>query len=178
MTQKQIKKEIDILKKSIPNVYNDETYIKMEQELNKYKNKFNKDNLKKKNSIFILIKDYENQLEELKIKNSLTIPESINKWFNDYKSGVDFGYKGIKIVWISDDNKWVIISQGGTTYISDRTGPKYGCSEHWLAKANGGRWSDGNSFCSIDGRWTRGSIEGRLTKEKKNNLINLIKIIK
>lgn len=117
------------------------------------------------------IRNYNRQISELKKKNELIIPDEIVKWFREYGSGVNFGYNGIKIVWISKDKRWVIITnKGGTAGTGTAMGTAsyyYAVTEHWLACVDKGRYLDRPTNCF-------GRIEGRLTKELKNKLINSI----
>ena len=85
--------------------------------------------------------------------------------------GVDFGYGGIKIVWHSDDERFVIITNKGATAGQGTAmgthGYHYAPTEHWLVDTK-----EGNSFHTTTKYFP---VEGRLTKEKKQQMIERIK---
>lgn len=168
MTQKQIKEEILKLKQSIPDYNNDERYRKMWNELHAYRKEFEEKNFKKKSDILKAISEYEKELENIKKNKAIVLPKTIQVWFDVYKRSADFGYSGLKISWISPDEKYVIVSQGGTSYASGMS-RNYGCAEHWISDLESDNWINSKKYPSV---------EGRLTKEKKQYLIDELKRIK
>lgn len=126
---------------------------------------------KKREHLMDAIRECKNDIADAKKKNEIEIPDELKQWWRKYGSGVNFGYGGIRIVWISEDKKWVIItSKGGTAGTGTPMGTGgyyYAPSEHWLACTKLGEYMGRpqNYF---------GRIEGRLTKERKKELINQI----
>jgi|ERR1700723_3547791 len=116
------------------------------------------------------IRDYKKELIELQKERGIKISPEIEKWFYKWQSGVNFGYNDPKIVWISDDEKFVIITnKGGTAGQGTAMGTGgyyYSNTEHFLASTQHGSYLDNNHSMF--------KIKGRLTKENKQKLIEYI----
>jgi hypothetical protein len=93
----------------------------------------------------------------MKNNEPIKLSESLQKWFNRYSSGVRFGYgkQILSIIWVSDDERFVIIKKRGNSQYNGR-----GCSVttryypqiHWIADTTKGTYSDGNYFMKREGR--------------------------
>jgi len=111
-------------------------------------------------------------MEELDstIKSKMVVvPEAVASWFKKYKAGVDFGPKGLKIVWVSPDKKHVIVKNSGSSLYNRIGSTTYCPTEHWLARVNGRTYLDmGNKY------FVR---EGRLGKKALKEMIEGIKTL-
>jgi len=112
----------------------------------------------------------ETKIKELKDVKTTVYSERITSWFARYQSGVHFS-GGLKITWVSEDENWVIVSNGGGIAgqgtAQGTGGYYYSGSEHWLTDTKG-TW--------IRGSRRLGTVQGRLTNEKKQELINKIPV--
>lgn len=174
-TQKVIKAEIDALEAEISNKQdyrkNCPKIVELEKEIRQIKEKYFEDNQ-------LTINCWENDLQVLKVElkkkkaeKALFIPEKLEKWFQTYILGIDWGYGGIKIVWISPDERFVILtntgSTGGQGTVMGANSYYYSNSEHYLIdtliaekfrKNNNGKLKEHT---------------GRLTKDIKLEMIKL-----
>lgn len=173
-TQKAIKNEIDTLEADIANKKNYRKncpkIVELEKEIQQLRQQYFEEN---QSTIDCWESDLEALKDELKKKKSekaLYIPEKLEKWFRKYKSGVSFGYGGIKIIWISPDERFVILTcpgaTAGTGTAMGTGGYYYALSSHYLvdtleSDSHVGR----NSYMK--------EVEGRLTKDAKKELIKL-----
>jgi hypothetical protein len=157
MTKQQIQEEIRKLKDEIKDIYQRAEDVRR--------------NFVKENEITIQqkrekIAELEKSIEPKKRKE-LEIPENIQEWFRQYTSGINWGYGGIKIVYVSPKQKYVIFSNKGAM---GSTGsfwrPEYFPSKHWIVNTEVKRgFGLGDRIMEF---------EGRLTKEKRQEMINYI----
>lgn len=115
------------------------------------------------------------ELKRKKEENSIFLSENVEKWFRKYLGGVNFGYKSPKIVWISEDERYVIItSPGGTAGTGTAMGTGgyyYAPSSHWLTEIIEGGTYMGRSHRGINSpKWME--HEGKLSKEIKQKMID------
>ncbi|MCK9543664.1 MAG: hypothetical protein M0R03_16720 [Novosphingobium sp.] len=117
------------------------------------------------------IGDLTNQLKEIKSKRELKISERLQKWLIKYKSGVDWGPGGLIIKEIyGEDERFVLINNPGHEYWSG-IGSSYGRSSWWIADTFIDKGATGQeNFGRLMGK----EIEGRLTKEKKKELLDVL----
>lgn len=146
-------------------------YEELENKITKMRTDYLNSNYKRKEEIRKWILDYKKEIKSIQEGNKIQVPSEIDKWFYRYHSGVDFGYGQIRISWISKNNEWIIVSSPGSitgTGTAMGTGGYYTSpTEHWLANTTKGTYIE-NNYYPIR------KIEGRLTKEKKAELIAMI----
>jgi len=115
------------------------------------------------------------ELENRKKDGEIYLNERISKWFRQYIGGIDWGYKDPKIVWISPDERFAIItSPGGTAGTGTAMGTGgyyYASSTHWLTEIKEGYAYFGRrtGVAGEASKWLE--HEGRLTKEVKEKMI-------
>lgn len=117
--------------------------------------------------------DINQQIKEIRKKREIDVPEEIYKWLHgDFAVGIDFGYggasKNLKIVWLSDDKKFAIVTNKGGEYWSGIGFQNYGRASHWGVEVFG------DSYAKISPNFITSQIEGRLTKVLKQQLIDEI----
>ena len=173
-TQKQIKKEIEDLKFQISDnrnyIKHIPGYMESYNQLEELKNQYFKNIQSKNNELSTKIKKLNEELVKEKKRKELKLSDRVNDWFGNYENGIDWGYGGLKIIWLSEDENWAIITCKGATAGGGTAmgtgGYYYSPSTHWIADVRGGYNALRNKFMEI---------EGRLTKEKKKEMINYIK---
>jgi hypothetical protein len=121
------------------------------------------------------------ELKRKKEDNKLQLSETVEKWFRKYLSGVNFGYKSPRIVWVSEDEKYAIItspgSTAGTGTVMGTGAYYYAQSTHWLTEIFEGGTYLGHSHGGITSKkWLE--FDGRLTKEKKEEMIALVETLR
>lgn len=171
-TQKDIKQEIENLDNQIFQIkkYPSEI-IELEKKLYDMKNAHLDEVRPQVNVWKSDIEALKLELRKKKEENQIQLSERVEKWLSKYTSGVSFGYAEPKIVWISEDERFVIItSPGGTAGTGTAMGTGgyyYAASTHWLADTtNPARYiGDGGK----GNRWME--HDGRLTKEVKEKMI-------
>ena len=118
------------------------------------------------------------ELESIKVaaqkESAIKIPQEIEYWFyTHYCSGTSFGYgsnrNNIKIVYLSPDKKYGIVTNKGSVGWVGIGTFEYHKSSHWVIKIN---IDIKQSHLTRNNHY--GEIEGRLTKEKKQDMLNLI----
>jgi hypothetical protein len=182
-TIKQIDAEIKEAKEQLSTKYwykQDETYLKLIKELDEAKKKVREYEIehyeeayKNVSEVREIINELESEKQLKKLKNSIVIPPDVQDWFKQWGTGVDWGYGKPKIVWISPDYKYVIITiPGGTagTGTAMGTGGYYYAPSSHLATETKGRHHSGYR----DEVWKTSEIEGRLTNNIKQQLIDQI----
>lgn len=171
MTQKEIKARLKKIEELRKNTWrcNDPKYLALINEANKIKSEWEKSQGSVRADLETERKCLESDLRALKEKNELEVPDHLKKWLKEYSQGVDWGYGGLKIRWISDDEKWCIITNGGGTA---GQGTPMGTGGYYYAEASHflGRTDYKGGFSNRHGE-IRG---GRLTNEVKKKLIALI----
>lgn len=130
-----------------------------------------------KSDIQALKKELKNKKEE----NKLQLSGDVQRWFRKYLSGVSFGYKEPRIVWISEDEKYIIItSPGGTAGTGTAMGTGgyyYASSSHWLTEiVEGGSYMGHTEKGIRSPKWLE--HEGRLTKDKKEEMIAFVETLR
>ncbi len=121
------------------------------------------------------------ELKKKKEENKLQLSEDVQRWFRKYLGGVNFGYKEPRIVWISEDEKYVIITSPGSTAGTGTamgTGAYYYAqSTHWLTEIFEGGTYLGSTRDSVKSpTWLE--FDGRLTKEKKEEMIAFVETLR
>lgn len=179
-TQKEINQEIKALEARIDDIQNIRKYrieiVKLETRIREIKNEYQEEI---KTSVDCWGSDIQALKKELKNKkedNKLQISERVKRWFSNYKSGIGWGYKEPTIVWISEDERFVIITDpGGTAGTGTPMGSGgyyYASSTHWLTETIEGSTYLGRSTMTSKAapKWLE--HEGRLTKEVKQKMID------
>lgn len=174
-TQKAIKEKIKELEKSISDLRDYRKHIpkycELEKKLADLKNRYWIKTYPKLDKISDEISSLKEELREMKKSRELKISPRLEQWLKDYNRGVDFGYGGIKIAWFSKDERFVIITnKGGTAGQGTAMGAggyHYSPTDHWVIDTK-----EGNSYHNTKQHFR---IEGRLTKEKKQEMIDRIK---
>lgn len=174
MTKIEIKQRIESLEKEIKNKQNYDN-IPLHASLTKlikrmeiyYDNKIQPDIRR------MLIEITTLQLEYRKpIRPRVIPPEEIQEWFNKWGKGMDFGYKEPYIRWISEDKKWVIITNPGGT---SGTGTAMGTINYYYAPTE-------HILCRVTDEVTclineTAKYEGKLTNSKIDEWKELIKTL-
>ncbi len=175
-TQKDIKQDIDTLESQILDIKNVAKHcpeiIELETKARELRNSYWEE-IRSQVSVWnsdidALKKELKNKKEEKQIQ----ISERVQKWLRHYLSGVSFGYNEPRISWISEDERFVIItSPGGTAGTGTPMGTGgyyYAASTHWIAETTNDSkyidWSDKK-------RNKYKEHEGRLTKDIKKQMI-------
>src|SRR3990167_4062270 len=113
-TQKNINQEIKDLETQIDDIENIRKHcpkiVELENEIRKIKDAYWEDVKTQREVWRSDIDALRGELIRRKQDNELQISERVKKWLRDYTSGVSFGYKEPKIVWISEDERFVIIT--------------------------------------------------------------------
>lgn len=176
-TQKEINDNIKDLENQIDDIrdYRKQRpdIAKLEEELSVLKNEYRKEI---SYSLKVLESDIEalkNELKRKKAEKEIYLSEKIQKWLRNYLSGVSFGYREPKIVWISKDERFSIITDpGGTAGTGTAMGTGgyyYAGTEHWLVETiEGGTYLGGPKLMEH---------KGRLTKEVKEKMIEYTKTL-
>lgn len=148
--------------------------VKLEEQIQKIKEDYREEIKAQVNCWESDIQQLNKELKNKKEDNKLQLSESVQKWFRKYISGIDWGYKQPRIVWISPDERFAIITSpgsiGGTGTAMGTGGYYYASSSHWLTdiKENGMYISNRrDGVASIKEL----EVEGRLTKEMKAKMI-------
>lgn len=171
MTQKAIKarlKEIERLRKETWHC-NDPKYLELINEANKIKAAWQEGQRSIREDLNTERRCLESDLKALKEKTEFKVPDHLQKWLKEYSQGVDWGHGGLKIRWISEDEKWCIITNGGGTA---GQGTPMGTGGYYYAEASHflGRTDYKGGFNN-----RHGEIHGgKLTNEVKEKLIALI----
>lgn len=169
MTQTEIKKRIKETEAllAVLRGYPTDTYYKeLKRKVREHEERWWKKNEAKREELQSQVRLLKDELRAAKESNEIKIPDYIKAWLKEYHYGVDWGHGGLKIRWISEDEKWAIITNGGGTAgqgTAMGTGGYYyancshflGCIEH--------SGSMDNRYAEIEG--------GRLTQERKAALI-------
>jgi len=191
ITQKSIKDQISQTEKEIADLRdirkNLPEYVALEKKLYKMREDYFDSVHSSINAKEDDVRMLKQQLKRIKAEKELELPERVQHWFDVYERGVNWGYGGIKVVWISDDGRWVIITnKGGTAGTGTAMGTGgyyYAASTHWLSDTHSepgyssriylkSREEDKHGMNYTSNKF--GEFEGRLTKEKKQALIDLI----
>lgn len=171
MTQKAIIARLKEIEKLRKNQFHctDPKYLELINEANKIKQAWYKKQESFREDLNTERKCLESDLIALKEKNELVVPDHIKRWLLEYNQGVDWGYGGLKIRWISEDEKWCIITNGGGTA---GTGTPMGSGGYYYAETKHflGRTDRKGGFTNRFGE----VYGGKLTKEVKAKMIAMI----
>jgi len=177
-TQKDINQEIRNLENQIEDTHdirkNRPEYVELEKKMEKIRREYREETDSQIDVWRSDIQALKKELARKKEDNKIQLSERVQQWFKKYLGGVSFGYKEPKIVWISEDEKYVIItSPGGTAGTGTAMGTSgyyYASSTHWLTEIIEGGTYMGTSHRGINSpKWFE--FDGRLTKEKKEEMI-------
>jgi hypothetical protein len=135
--------------------------------------KFTKDHSKEYTTLENQIETLQTQLQDREKESTKDIPTELQEWVRDFQSGVSAA--PMKIVWFSDNHKYLIVHRPGFSQYGDRmSGVGYCAAEWYLLKVvpgvrlySGGSNSEKSAILE--------HIEGRLTKQKKQEWIDKIK---
>jgi hypothetical protein len=108
-------------------------------------------------------------IKERQEKKKLQVPPELDHWVKKvWGAGMDWGYgdEPLKVTWISEDEKYLIITSKGTMYGSGIGNFNYGSASHMAIKAMEGTYRDGDVIHEVN---------GRLTNRAKEELIIAIK---
>jgi hypothetical protein len=148
--------------------------VKLEEQIQKIKENYREEINAQVNCWESDIQQLNKELKDKKEDNKLQLSEKVEKWFRHYKSGVSWGYKEPKIVWISPDERFAIITAPGSTAGQGTAmgtgGYYYASSTHWLTEiVENGTYSSmrRDGVASLKEM----EFEGRLTKEIKAKMI-------
>lgn len=112
--------------------------------------------------------ELEKELRGIKEDKAMRLSVRVQKWFDDYDRGVNFEARKLRIIYIDEDEKYVIISMSGGSCWAGVGMHGYASAEHWIARVDGGRYMQNKIM----------EIEGRLSKEKKVEMITHIEKLK
>lgn len=190
ITQTELKKKIYDLKEEIEDIRNFRKHIRgyreMEEKLQNLRNEYFESIRDQVTALESDIRVYERQIKEAQQARALELPDNVRRWFSVYAKSMDFGYGGLKIVWVSENGRWIIITNKGGTA---GTGTAMGTNAYYYAPV---RHYLCDTYCdpSLNGRvhlksmgdndihnYTSnrfGEFTGKLTKEAKQKLIDMI----
>jgi len=162
-TQVQCVKEIQSIQKQISfltDYWNAPGYKELIEQARATRQKWEDANQSRVDSLRFELFEAKQELEAMKNKNKLVVPDDIAVWFKGYIRGMDWGGNNKPYIrWISDDKQYVIVTHRGAI---SGTGTAMGKSNyyqaptaHWIAKVGGGRYFENNM----------NEVEGRLTKD-------------
>lgn len=177
-TQKEINQEIRNLENQIEDIRdirkNRPEYAELEKRMEKIRREYREETESQVDVWRSDIQALKKEIARKKEDNKIQLSDRVQQWFRKYLSGVDFGYKKPRIVWISEDERYVIVTNpGGTAGQGTAMGTGgyyYAGSDHWLTEIIEGGTYIGRSHGGVDSpKWlTHG---GRLTKEIKQKMI-------
>jgi hypothetical protein len=179
-TQKQINEEIKAIEAQISDIRDVRKHhpelVELEKKVYEIKQKHYEESQSLINCWDSDIDALKKELKRKKEDNDIQLSERVEKWLRKYLSGVNFGYKEPRIVWISEDERYVIITSpggtAGTGTVMGTGGYYYAASTHWLTETIEGVEFMGNRAERAP-EWLE--HEGRLTKEVKQNMIDYTK---
>jgi len=127
--------------------------------------------IEKKRSIRDRIGELKIQLAKIHTQKELSLSYKLQKWRYQYKSGIDWGYSKLKIIWTSEDERYLILTITGATAGTGSPmgtgGYYYSPSEHHLIDTHLSASTGRNRYGK-----TIAEITGRLTKDKKQELLD------
>lgn len=177
-TQKEINQEIRNLENQIEDIRdirkNRPEYAELEKRMEEIRREYREETESQVDVWRSDIQALKKEITRKKEDNKIQLSDRVQQWFRKYKSGVNFGYTPPRIVWISEDEKYVIITSpgsiGGQGTAMGTGGYYYSGSEHWLTEIIEGGTYTGSFSRGIDSpKWL--THEGRLTKEIKQKMI-------
>lgn len=182
ITQAEINREIKEAEKEeqffFAGIYRqDKELIELKNSIESRRKEIAKDAVPKLEDVRSRLKILRSDLEYIKKQKVVGIPEDLQDWWKSYNSGIDWGYNGLKIRWISDDHRFVIItnpgSTAGTGTVMGSLAYYYAATDHWIADTQ--KKADGisNRFCVMDGD----RFGGRLTKVRMNYMKHLCSLV-
>jgi hypothetical protein len=125
----------------------------------------------------VQIWELEKEIDQLKKgtpKPKAELSPKLQAWLDQYMRGVDWGYNGCKISWQSEDERYVIFTHVGSKQWSERGAQRYYASTHCLIdtqiECTKGMHAQSNKM----GQKISAEIEGRLTKEHKENFMKTL----
>lgn len=125
---------------------------------------------KRSDELYKEMEELNTRLLDIKKSKDLVIPDNVEQWLRGHYHGVDWGW-GLKIVWLSEDTRWAIITNkggiAGQGTPMGSAGYYYARTEHWISP----------TFINIMGYNSDlmfHRVEGKLTKEIKQKMIDAI----
>lgn len=178
-TQNELKERINKIGEEIRNLhrahYEDKEYMKLIRKAEKLKEKIEKKNESKIQELYEERNKLREELEDKKLSKRIQLSDYLLEWLKQYMIGIDWGYKNPVIVWHSEDERFVILTHpGGTSGQGTAMGSMgyyYSPTDHTLidTKLNSrGVPSTQHKLGYKIGDY----VEGRLTKEKKQELLD------
>lgn len=176
-TQQELKDRIKEIGEEIRNLrrahWDDKEYIKLIEKANKIKEKLENKNDKKIDKLRNEQSKLMEELEDKKLSKRIQLSPYLLNWLKQYMQGVNWGYKNPFIVWHSDDERFVILTHPGQTSGQGTPmgagGYYYSASDHSLIDTKlDSRGLHLNKLGYKIGEY----VEGRLTKEKKQILLD------
>lgn len=169
MKEKSIKAQIKEIKEQIETIKSDtannEELAKLRKAYYEKKDELYKEECKKTESLYKKIDELaEAYGKELKKKRE-EIPEKIKEFVSNVSRGTDYGPKGLVVIWWSEDNRFVIVTQPGSTGWCGRGETKYYPSKHYLCDSS--KINENKYGFSAFQESIIEEIEGRLSKEQK-----------
>ncbi len=171
-TQSIIRKDITELQKEIIDIRGEMFKNKELKELQKKIHFIKEEYDEKAKQCYERIYKLKEELRKTKEKKLIKIPEYLRDWLVEYQKGVDFGSGELKIVWFSEDGRFVILTRPGFVGWAARGEQSYAKAEHWAVDTESSK-----SYLEkyrMKGKKLELKFEGRLTKEKKQQLLNEI----
>ena len=111
----------------------------------------------------------EREFKEVEKAKAIVVPKKVQDFIIEICCGVDFGYRGWVVKWVSPKERFAILTNPGCTYSSGMDRP-YGATYHYLfniTKVN----DKGHNDLTYD-HCTVFKKEGRLDKETKRKWIS------
>lgn len=179
-TQKELKEEIqflgDELRKLRKSPYKDKIYLKHKEKADERIEKLLEEQEPKENEIYGKLAELRKELEKRRLSKKIQLSKYLEDWLYQYMSGIDWGYKKPFIAWHSEDERFVILTHPGQTVGQGTAmgagGYHYSSSDHHLIDTKVDARGIRNTQHIKLGYKIGSYVEGRLTKEKKQILLD------
>lgn len=176
-TQNELKERINKIGEEIRNLhrahYEDKEYMKLIRKAEKLKEKIEKKNEPKIQELYEERNKLRDELENKKLSKKIQLSSYLLGWLRQYMVGIDWGYKNPFVAWHSEDERFVILTHPGHTTGQGTAmgsgGYYYSPTDHYLIDTKIS--TDGLQGHKM-GYKIGNYIEGRLTKAKKQELLD------
>ena len=183
-TQQELKDRIKEIGEEIRNLrrahWDDKAYKQLMEKAEKIKEQIQKKTDKEIDKLRDEQRKLMEELEKKKLSRKIQLSKYLEDWLWQYMQGIDWGYKHPFIAWHSEDERFVILthpeqtSGQGTAMCS--MGYYYSSSAHYLIDtkldSKGIQNTPEIKLGYKIGKYIYGDNEGRLTKEKKQILLD------
>lgn len=178
-TQQELKDKINKIGEEIRSLqaahWNDQEYKELIKKAAQVREQIEKRTEKEIGKLYSEKQKLEKELKERKLSKKIQLSVYLSDWLQQYMRGINWGYKLPLITWHSEDERFVILTHpgqtSGTGTVMGSMGYYYSPSDHILIDTKRDdretSYGKGKLGFKIGDR-----VEGRLTKEKKQMLLN------